>query len=162
MKHPSYGAGHTYIHTDKVTWLFFLRMRLLASPFGLAISRRTGDVRPCGSNNRAEILNICLLVARTGILATSSAIFVKSKVQQSSIFHKMTPNTIDFSSLPMGRDSSLSMDVFPAWSRVLVTAGSFVTHFVSFMQAPLKALIIRFMILVASFVESYPARRSSM
>jgi hypothetical protein len=44
MKHPSYGALHTYIHTDRQTdrqsdmGFFFLRMRLLASPFGLAIS----------------------------------------------------------------------------------------------------------------------------
>jgi hypothetical protein len=43
MKHPSYGALHTYIHTDRQTdrqsdmGFFFLRMRLLASPFGLAI-----------------------------------------------------------------------------------------------------------------------------
>jgi hypothetical protein len=34
---------HTYIHTDKVTWLFFLRMRLLASPFGLAIMYHVGE-----------------------------------------------------------------------------------------------------------------------
>ncbi len=35
-KHPSYGAGHTCIQSDMA--IFFLRMRLLASPFGLAIN----------------------------------------------------------------------------------------------------------------------------
>ncbi len=40
MKHPSYDAGHTYRQTDRQSdMVFFLRMRLLASPFGLAISQ---------------------------------------------------------------------------------------------------------------------------
>jgi hypothetical protein len=49
MKHPSYGALHTYIHTDRQTdrqsdmGFFFLRMRLLASPFGLAIKEVLGS-----------------------------------------------------------------------------------------------------------------------
>ena len=34
MKHPSYGALHTPIQSDMA--FFFLHMRLLASPFGLA------------------------------------------------------------------------------------------------------------------------------
>jgi hypothetical protein len=40
---------HTYTHTDKVTWFFFLRMRLLASPFGLAINKK---------QNNKEILKV--------------------------------------------------------------------------------------------------------
>jgi hypothetical protein len=36
VKHPSYGALQTDIQSDMA--FFFLRMRLLASPFGLAIN----------------------------------------------------------------------------------------------------------------------------
>jgi hypothetical protein len=46
VKHPSYGALHTDRQTDRQSDMafFFLRMRLLASPFGLAIIKQQAFV----------------------------------------------------------------------------------------------------------------------